>query len=339
MTTPSVVVKRALIACNVYISAGAMKAHRALLLSLLQQTQDLCVSPDGKDDSTSRAVVVHAYTDKVYDRSSFHLAGHAEAVLRVSSALAVTAVRELRKLHDTSTQQESPNRSNVAHPFVGLVDHVSMMPLTRRLIATDKEPSLEQVAAGWAAKEVGSLMEQKLGIDVLLYGMAHPKQTPLAVVRREKTSFFQSGGLDNGADAGERRDTATIGAPPEFVENYNVRLRCSRKLAQSLTSRIRERDAGLPGVEALTLPYSDGRWEVACNLLRPCSDGATAEDIQCAVHQWEKDQDQGLLVETLYRVGTTLDQCLEAWKRSNSSNAEKQEHDKVVTQRLEDYLS
>jgi len=87
------------------------------------------------------------------------------------------------------------------------------------------------------------------------------------------------------------------------------------------------------------LPYSDGRWEVACNLLRPCSDGATAEDIQCAVDQWEKDQDQGSLVGISYRVGTTLEQCLEAWKRSNPSIAEKQEHDKVVTHRLENYLS
>jgi hypothetical protein len=36
------------------------------------------------------------------------------------------------------------------------------------------------------------------------------------------------------------------------------------KWARSLTQALREQDGGLPGVEALTLPYSKGQFEVAC---------------------------------------------------------------------------
>jgi hypothetical protein len=34
--------------------------------------------------------------------------------------------------------------------------------------------------------------------------------------------------------------------------------------AWSLTRALREQDGGLPGVEALTLPYSKGQFEMAC---------------------------------------------------------------------------
>lgn len=369
-STSTVALRTALIACNVYVSAGANPAHRPLLLQLLERAQQ---QHPPSSQELLRAVVVHAYADTVYDRSSFHLAGHAEAVARVASDLAVTAVQELRALdqnnyssnnHHSSMTAAAASASTatdrVAHPFVGLVDHVSMMPLTtlgssRKQGGSeddkDDDSSLvllqqqQQKAAGWAARDVGSNMEKKLGrvLDVLFYGMAHPDQTPLAAVRRERTAFFQSGGLaaaDDDADGRNRRQTVTVGAPEQFVENYNVRLAraCSRTLAQSLARRIRERDGGLPGVEALTLPYSQGRWEVACNLLRPCTTGATATDIQNAVDRWEKEQNQGSLVETGYRVGTTVEQCLEAWERSTASDIDRQCHDQLVFERLRGYL-
>jgi hypothetical protein len=100
-------------------------------------------------------------------------------------------------------------------------------------------------------------------------------------------------------------------------------------MAQSLTRHVRERDGGLAHVEALTLPYSRGRWEVACNLLRP-NTTTTARHVQDAVQEWERRQiarliedDDSLisdttarpplkLVEQCYRVGTTTEQCLQA---------------------------
>ena len=115
-----------MIACNLYVST----AHRTLLMALLHQAQRHCTAVEN-------AIVVHAYADTVYKRSSFHLAGHAEAVSAVASDIAVTAIQELRKQQSTTTSNGSAIQSEeeqavVDHPNVGLVDHISMMPLTSR---------------------------------------------------------------------------------------------------------------------------------------------------------------------------------------------------------------
>ena len=89
----------------------------------------------------------------------------------------------------------------------------------------------------------------------------------------ECTLFFQSQTV--GASAKEQ--FVTIGAPDSFVENFNIRLQCQdRKIARSLTRELREMDGGFPFVEALTLPYGPGHWEVACNLLRLVSNRRNA---------------------------------------------------------------
>ena len=214
--------------------------------------------------------------------------------------------------------------------------------------------SSQAEAARWAATQVGRVLATTVPgvVEVLPYGLAHPEGIPLAMVRREQTSFFLSGGGlardgGSGSDAATapQKETITVGATDTFVENFNVRLSraCTRPMARSLARRLRDRDGGLSGVEALTLPYSEGRWEVACNLLRPCcTDGATVEDIRAAVNQWEKEQQQsaagnGLepLVEKGYRVGTTAEQCLQVWKRVSSSENERQDHDETVMRRLQ----
>jgi hypothetical protein len=76
------------------------------------------------------------------------------------------------------------------------------------------------------------------------------------------------------------------------------------KWARSLTRALREQDGGLPGVEALTFPYSKGQFEVACKAA-----------IESKVKKWEsktmKAQPSDQLVDKVYCVGTTVDQCLE----------------------------
>merc|ERR1711967_10593 len=60
-----------------------------------------------------------------------------------------------------------------------------------------------------------------------------------------------------------------IGTTP-FILNYNVRLNTAIKgEASKITKRVREKDGGLPSVEALTLQHENGHMEVACNLLNP----------------------------------------------------------------------
>ena len=129
----AVVLRRATyVACNVYISAGSERGHAAILLNLLQQTQRAAAGqPVG---------VVHAFCDQVYNRSSIHLVGQAGPLSEVAANLAKDAVESLRSHASTAhiaTQQ-------VHHPYVGFVDHVSVMPIDGTSDADpDAAPSIE----------------------------------------------------------------------------------------------------------------------------------------------------------------------------------------------------
>ena len=232
------------------------------------------------------------------------------------------------------------------HPFVGLVDHVAVMSLTEGDIGHVFPTTLHSnTLHGRTAEYIGNQLKEN-GVDVHFYGTACPDGTTLADVRRLRTNFFHSGGLD--ADTTfktrptNRKGVATIGAPPTFVENFNIRLtdKCNQNMARSLTKAIRERDGGLVGVEGLTLPYSNNRYEIACNLLQP--DVGSAEAIMERTQEWAQKQLQSLphqcmedLVETGYRVGTTSEQCLRVL---SLSSGELQEHDDHVVARLKEFL-
>lgn len=348
---------QSLVACNVYVSAGGKPHHVPIMLKLLQNAQEHCtrLATNSKptttllhDELVSSAAVVHAYADPVYNRSSFHLAGTAENVANIASNLASQAIQILRK--EMQIANEDVNDQASHHPFVGLVDHVTVMPLatSRDNKNNNLQPGTPQpahtfqplTASAWAARNIGQRLSE-LQVQVYYYGHAHPETTPLAIIRRERTNFFTSGGLiepDNSSKPAT--EVATVGAPAEgFAENYNVRLtnQCSKKRAQSLTRLVRERDGGLRGVEALTLPYSNGQWEVACNLLHPSE--ASAEDIQVLVDQWQAQQQAEtgeLLVEKGYRVGTTEAQCLRVL--GLSSEEQRKQHDEDLRNRLQSLM-
>jgi hypothetical protein len=346
-----------LVACNIYVSAG--RPHYApLMLTLLQDAQDHCSRLKAKGDGIAEPIVmVHAYADGPYDRSSFHLAGTPSHVAAVAGNLATSAVKYLLDYQGqnySSTNSDNSTGTTV-HPTVGLVDHIAVMPLKE----TNEDFTLDQVynllpltqdedmpdctvPSGWVARSLGHAMEYA-GANVLYYGSAHPQQTPLATVRRESTPFFKSLPPDHHSIPASAAGQATVGAPPRFAENYNLRLspRVSHKQARTLTKRVRERNGGLLGVEALTLAYSDNRWEVACNLLRP--DLASAQDIQAVVDTWELEQQavtgaDEKLVERGYRVGTTVGQCLEALERTTSTAKSENMHNQMVRERFEGYL-
>ncbi|KAI2491215.1 Formiminotransferase domain [Fragilaria crotonensis] len=204
-------------------------------------------------DESNKIAIVHAYADGPYDRSSFHLAGNPCAIADVASSMAIHAVEGLLSFSKPTGDEVS------RHPFVGLVDHVSVMPLLKNQTGGCNDIS----SHGEAALTIGKKLEES-GVQVFYYGDAHPEGTPLAVVRREQTNFFRSGGLqqhENGMQesTATEKGAATVGAPATFVENFNIRLtpNCDFKLARSLTSFLRERDGGLLGVEGLTLPYGN----------------------------------------------------------------------------------
>ena len=356
---------RAIVACNIYVSAGGSLLHRDLLLRLLTETQEHCRRSNKNEthrQSTTmkeqqRVAVVHAFRDGPYDRSSFHLAGSPALVADVGSSLAGRAIKSLRRLDttcdndeknddtmtgmngcDASRLQESNTKETIEqrHPTVGLVDHVSILPLQDEAAAS---------ITGSVARDIGEAMKS-LGADVLYYGRAHPSGKELAAVRRESTRFFDNSNSLVASVSTKAAGQVTVGAPLRFVENYNIRLQpnVGKKIARTLTESVRERSGrGLPFVEALTLKYGGDQYEVACNLLDPTV--TSSKDIENRMRFWEKQQRQNEdteeslgLIETAYRVGTTTDICLEALREVSTEDGEIA-HNHMVLKRLEkDFL-
>ncbi|GFH52594.1 hypothetical protein CTEN210_09070 [Chaetoceros tenuissimus] len=348
------------IACNIYISAGGKPFHRQPLLDILQSSQQLCrqLRSEKNDPSSQQktVTVVHAYADIPYNRSSIHLAGHASLVHQVASHVASSAMSSIHKVNLKHKSQEDDIDS--AHPLVGLVDHISCMPLVKKdensvesngndfNSSCSEDEYIPNDVCGIAALAIKQTLMQKGGVMCLTYGSANHEQMPLALVRKEQTSFFKSGSCadsskdDEGADAKSTPfGTCTVGSPPYFVENYNILLKStvSRKLAISLAKKLRERDGGVKGVEALTLKYSGGRYEVACNLLRPDLHEGSVEAIDSKIDEWIEEQRKGNIgddydcfVERAYRVGTTTEQCLKAIQNKNAVTGISQAEEDVM---------
>lgn len=300
----------AVVACNLYVSLASRKS----LLPLFR----LAVND-------ASALLVHTFVDPVYQRSSFHWTGPPDAIAAMASRVALAAF-------DAVDDTEFAHGGS-AHPAVGRVDHIAVLPL----------PSSTMSMTSTTAKAIGSHLEQQRhDVRVLFYGGAHAEQLSLATVRRQETSFFQS----SSAHPTGTHPSVVVGAPPHFVENYNIRIRStSRAQAQSLTRHVRAHDGmGLDHVEALTLPYgSSEQWEVACNLTRPHVTGA--HDIDAAVDRWLLMQQQRESVEVVkrYRVGTTATQCQQVWDHlldgyRGESDQQKQHHDARLREEFEAYF-
>ena len=317
-------------------------------------------------NNDNQIAIVHAYADQSYDRSSFHIAGNANLVADVASSIALDAIDKLQSFHvhndkggdgdnddnDNETSERMDyhidDSNNKRHPLIGLVDHISVMPLVDEQYEHDHEhehtlqpqnkeecintKSDDQYVPpdshGLCSVFIGNQLK-KHGINVLYYGSAHPNQSPLALIRKEKTKFFQSGGLlqSQNNDGVQKEETATdqctVGSPAQFAENFNILLskHISKKKAIGLAKLLRARDGGIPGVEALTLPYSAERYEVACNLLCPVE--GSAQDMSKVLDEWMAreqkeykinsgiDCNQDYFVDSAYRVGTTAQQCID----------------------------
>ena len=372
-------VSRSFVACNIYISAGGHPNHRDMLVGLLGETQELCHLANNNNNnndnnnnnsnnnnndkaepkaSDRRVVVVHAFRDGPYDRSSFHLAGSPDLVADVGSSLATRAVQALVRLEREREREKEETTESIGrrHPTVGLVDHVSVLPLDENNDNENENSKQNEFAriAGSVARTIGESL-QSSGADVLYYGHAHPTGKELAAVRRDSTGFFEDSKKEETTTSTSSRSRsteriipklagqATVGAPDRFVENYNIRLRqgVSRRIARTLTESVREKSGrGLPFVEALTLAYGRDQYEVACNLLDPFT--TSSGDVDERIRDWEKQQqqqqdnkDSSALVETAYRVGTSTDMCLEALRKVSTKEGE-MAYNKEVFGRLDD---
>lgn len=269
------------VACNIYITASS--SHKSTLLRLLRTAQEQCeklrrcactTTMEQQRRSSSNGSsginvgisplvgVIHAYADVPYDRSSFHLAGQSDCVAIVARELIRTALTDIDIiiLPTTSTTFEG---DDTRHPYVGLVDHVSVMPLNYYQSSTNETrersqsllSSQEQVYSNYetttnnnnndqykvaanVAYEIGKqMMETTQLVTVHYYGHACPQATPLVDVRRRRTTFFNSGGATDSTRRGTKQNSqhipaitvalkgdSIVGVPNNFVENFNIRL-------------------------------------------------------------------------------------------------------------------
>lgn len=363
--------RKRLIGCNIYITAGGNHHHVPLLTEVVQRAQTLFKEKSSqkqvkelppktlmeiseeemerslieidKDDRYDLGVLVHAYTDKVYNRTSLHLAGTPEIILDVARDLIQHVVVELRELVNT---HGSLINSSTEHPHVGLVDHVAVVPLVTGMESRIVDPytTFTQLFINThgadVARKLGMFMCEKLNVNVFYYGLAHKKNLSLFKVRKRRTNFFKSHGkIVTGSMEPEQptMESCTVGAPDEFVENYNVRMKntCSKKTAQYLSRLVRESDGGLKGVEAIAFPYTKDRWEVACNLLRPYAGGASVNDLKNEFREWNTKKN---VMEKGYRVGTTQEQSIKVLETISRSEKSRNAHDEKVMTAFQEYL-
>ena len=121
-------------------------------------------------------------------------------VADVASSLAARAVLALvnfkkdytfnSKEIATDKSQNSPQRDSnekesleIRHPTVGVVDHVSVLPLEVENLRSQNDNTDVNIA-GSVARTIGESLKS-VGANVLYYGHAHPSGKELAAVRRD----------------------------------------------------------------------------------------------------------------------------------------------------------
>jgi glutamate formiminotransferase len=156
-----------------------------------------------------------------------------------------------------------------AHPRVGLVDVAPFVPL-------DGASMADAVAA---ARRLARTVGEQLGVPVFLYGAAArvaDRAAPAALRRLGLEALAGAVGRgelrpDHGPAVVDPRVGVTLIGARGFLVAWNVRLATADVgVARAVARAIRERDGGLPGVQALGLYLaSRGRAQVSVNLLLP----------------------------------------------------------------------
>ncbi|MGH2749992.1 MAG: glutamate formimidoyltransferase [Actinomycetota bacterium] len=204
------------------------------------------------------ALVLDTHSDAVHERTVFTVAGSTESLVEAMTALAI----ESKRL-DLTEQQG-------VHPRTGVLDVCPYVPHGESMqIAVD------------AARRTGTLIAERAGLPVYLYGEAalRPGTRVLPDLRR--------GGLE------ALRRRSTLGLPPDFGDAevtrawgavcvgarhvliaFNVWLDCEPEVARAVAARVRESGGGLTGVRALGLVIDPPRTcQVSMNLTKPTATG------------------------------------------------------------------
>lgn len=194
--------------------------------------------------------------DQDHGRAVFTTAGYPGRVMAAMEAAVGVAIERI-----------DMNRQTGRHPRIGAVDVIPFVPLG--------DTSMEQCVAG--AQAFGARLAERYDLPVYLYARAarRPDREVLAQIRRpgfEGLSVAMTG-HEGAPDFGPARPHPTAGATAvgarPFLIAWNIQLSTNDvAVARRMAARIRERDGGLPGVQALGIDLaSQGCAQLSMNLL------------------------------------------------------------------------
>jgi glutamate formiminotransferase len=210
----------------------------------------------GAVEGSDGVTLLDRTSDADHDRSVLTLAGSTDAVLRAIQAVAAQAIARI----DLRSQRGQ-------HPRIGALDVVPFVPLGDTPIGVCIE----------LARDFGSWLADRYTLPVFLYARAaaRPDRRVLADIRRPGFEGLAAAleTEDGAPDFGPRRVHPTagatvVGARP-FLIAWNIQLETDDlDLARRIASLVRERDGGLPAVQALGIPIASmGCVQVSMNLL------------------------------------------------------------------------
>jgi len=205
--------------------------------------------------SVGGAWLLDASADADHGRSVFTVAGFPGRVMTALEAAVAVAVEriDLRLQHGQ-------------HPRIGAVDVIPFIPMG--------DTTMEQCIEG--ARRFAATVAERFGLPVYLYGQATGAAgRTLADIRRPgfeglDAAMQQPG---NTPDFGPSRPHPTAGATAVGARRpliaYNIQLASTDvAVARRIAARVRERDGGLPAVQALGLFLdSQGCAQVSMNVL------------------------------------------------------------------------
>jgi glutamate formiminotransferase / 5-formyltetrahydrofolate cyclo-ligase len=210
----------------------------------------------GAVSATDGVVLLDRTSDSDHNRSVLTFAGEAEPVAAAMEGAVAVAVERI----DMREHQGQ-------HPRLGAVDVIPFVPLGETSMAECVE----------LARRFGARIAERFDLPVYLYAEAatRPERRVLADIRKPQFEGLPAliGSPDHAPDFGPAHvhpsaGATVVGARP-FLIAYNIDLESDDlDLAKRIASTIRERNGGLPRVQALGLFLADrGCAQVSMNLL------------------------------------------------------------------------
>lgn len=218
--------------------------------------QDTLDAISGVIDDHTGTWLLDRTADSDHQRSVFTMAGYPGRTMGAMDAVIELAVDRI----DMRTHAGE-------HPRIGAVDVVPFIPLG--------DTTLDQCVTG--TREFAASVAERLDLPVYLYAEAaqRPDRRRLADIRRPGFEGLAERMREPGGepDFGPRRPHPTAGATVigarRFLIAFNIQLSSTDiSVARRIARRIRERDGGLPAVQALGIDLvAQGCVQLSMNIL------------------------------------------------------------------------